>query len=62
MSAKFIEFDMIIREDGTILSEVTHREEGAECQAMTRLVQQMGTVVSDEITGPLCDKQHERQV
>ena len=59
--AKFIEFDVIIKGDGTVVHNVTGRQEGADCRAVKRITQRMGTQVSDETTGPFCDKQNERQ-
>jgi hypothetical protein len=59
-AAKFIEFDVIIKGDGTVVHNVTNRQEGADCRAIKRITQRMGQEVSDETTGPFCDRQNER--
>jgi hypothetical protein len=60
MSAKFIDFEVTIKTDGTVVHNVTTRQEGADCRAIKRITQRMGQEISDETTGPFCDKQNER--
>ncbi len=57
---KFVDFDVIIKADGTLVNDVTAREDGANCQVIRKIAQKMGTIISDETTGPLCDPQTER--
>jgi hypothetical protein len=57
---KFIEFEYIIKPDGSGTADVKAREEGANCNAVRKIVQKMGTITSDETTGPLCDPVTER--
>jgi hypothetical protein len=52
---KYVDFDAIIRADGTLVSDVKAREEGANCDVIRKIAQKMGTIVGDETTGPLCD-------
>jgi hypothetical protein len=58
-TAKFIEFEVIIKDDGTLVHDVTAREEGANCNAVRKIAQKMGNIILDETTGPFCDKQNE---
>ncbi len=60
MAQKFVEYELHIKMDGTATAHVTHRDEGANCEVVTTHMRDLGKVVSDEVTGPLCDKQHER--
>jgi hypothetical protein len=57
---KFVDFDTFINVDGTVVGDVTAREEGANCQVIRKVLQKVGQVVSDETTGPLCDPVTER--
>jgi hypothetical protein len=56
---QFIDFDVIIKADGTVVHDVTGRQEGADCRVVKKIAQRMGTVTSDETTGPFCDTQRE---
>ena len=57
---KWVEFDLHIDLDGKIVHEDTSKEEGADCRVVTKYAAGFGSVVSDETTGPFCDKQNER--
>lgn len=59
-AAKAIEFDVVIKQDGTVVHAVTGRTEGADCRAIKKITQRMGQEIKDETTGPFCDKQNER--
>ncbi len=60
MGPKRVEYNLHIKMDGTAIHEVTHREEGADCRVITKHASALGAVISDETTGPFCDKQNER--
>jgi hypothetical protein len=47
-----------IRKDGTFATEVLDRE-GQDCREVTRLTDQLGQKLSEEVTGPDCDTVHE---
>lgn len=53
-----LEFDVRIKTDGKVVHEVTNRN-GQDCRKIEKIVQRMGKVVSDETTGPFCDKVNE---
>jgi hypothetical protein len=61
-ATKFIEFDMIIGLDGSVVGDVTARETGANCNSIRKVMQKVGTITKDETTGPLCDPVTERTV
>lgn len=48
----------IIRKDGTHTVEVLDRQ-GENCNTVLTQAQRMGTVLSDEVTGPDCETVHE---
>jgi len=54
-----MEFEVTISKDGTRLHEVTKRDVGENCERITQF--NAGTMVSDERTGPDCDKVEEVQ-
>jgi hypothetical protein len=56
MAAKWVEFDLHIKQDGTAVAEVTARQEGADCRVVAKHAAQLGTIVGDETTGPFCDR------
>jgi hypothetical protein len=60
MAAKTIDFDVIIKEDGSVVHDVQGRSEGADCRVVKKIAQRMGQITKDEQTGPFCDKQNER--
>jgi phage-related baseplate assembly protein len=58
---KAIEFDVIIKGNGELVSNVTARlGEGADCREVKKVIQRVGTIVKEEQTGPFCDKVTER--
>ena len=57
---KSIEFDVVIKADGTVVHDVTNRSEGADCRVVSRIAERMGKVTDEEQTGPFCDVQTER--
>ncbi len=57
---RYVDFDIIIKQDGTVVGDVTAREDGANCAVIRKVMQRVGTITSDETTGPLCDPQTER--
>jgi hypothetical protein len=48
----------LIYKDGTVKSTVLDRQ-GENCEAAVRQAQNLGTILSDERTGPDCDTVHE---
>ena len=56
--AEPMKFDVFILPDGEVIYEVTERG-SQQCSTILKVAQTIGTVTSDEVTGPEGDKVHE---
>ena len=55
-----MKFKWIVKADGKVVTEVIDRE-GQLCSDMLKVTQNLGTMISDEHTGPECDRVEEIQ-
>ena len=55
-----MKFKFIVKTDGKIVTEVLDRE-GQQCSDILKVTQSLGTMLSDEHTGPECDRVEEIQ-
>lgn len=53
-----MKFKVVIKKDGTIVTEVVERAEHL-CTEVYKVTNSVGKQLSDEETGPDCDKVHE---
>lgn len=50
--------EFLIDQEGNVVTEVVDRQ-GENCSGAVKLAQGLGTITSDEQTGPECDEVHE---